>query len=851
MRKARESGVPTVAGDPMWGQLRRHLRVLLRLLTVRDRGGLPRRTGAAGALGGVDDGGVRRRLRMWRVVATLVAFVGWMAGIWSAAAVAHGDAARAERAFASSSDQVVGSLSLAIQHEDDLIVSTGAAVVSNPGMSNAAFAGWVDSVRAMRRYPELDGIGLVAVVRNADLPAFAARAERDPAGPLGPRGRFQLLPAGHRSFYCLPVLSALRPPLTLPAAYDQCAPAKYKASIRANIDSGRSAYSAAHVFGATYLVVEMPLYRAGSTPQTVAERRKEFVGLIATMLRPETVLKQALVGHPGVAVAMRYRAFGSKATFASGTVPADAWHRVVDLHNGWMIRTFAAPVSGSIVANRAAVFVLVADVAVGALLALLIYILATGRARALLLVQRKTDELRHQALHDALTGLPNRALIVDRAEQLLARGRRSGVPGAALFIDLDDFKTVNDTLGHGAGDQLLQAMAQRLTATLRDADTIGRMGGDEFVVLIDGAGLQSAPELVAERIIDVMRQPFTLDEAPAAIQAGASVGIAMGDRANPAELLRHADVALYEAKAAGKNCYRVFDTAMGSDVQRRYELEFDLRAALETRQFRLVYQPIYNLDDLSMSGMEALLRWQHPIRGTVLPAEFVPMLESSGLITEVGRWVLRTACAQMAGWHAAGCELSVSVNVSGRQLDDGRVVDHVREALASSGLNPAALTLEITETALMRDVETSAAHLRELKALGVQIAIDDFGTGYSSLAYLEHLPVDCLKIDRAFTQAITRSPESDALIHTLVQLGKDLGLRTLAEGVERNTQLAHLRSERVDEIQGFLLAEPLDPSSLDRHLIRTSATPTLPRALPADPHAVHRHGEVAATTSDS
>jgi EAL domain-containing protein (putative c-di-GMP-specific phosphodiesterase class I) len=357
-----------------------------------------------------------------------------------------------------------------------------------------------------------------------------------------------------------------------------------------------------------------------------------------------------------------------------------------------------------------------------------------------------------------------------------------------------------------------------LIATLRDADTIGRMGGDEFVVLLDDASLTGAPEMVAARLLEVVRQPFHLDGVAAPILITASVGIAVGHRESAEELLREADVALYQAKAAGKNCYRVFRTEMGNDVQRRYEIEFDLRAALEGNQFQLRYQPIYSLDDLSVIGAEALLRWEHPTLGQIQPDEFIPLLESTGQIINVGRWVLEVACAQMAEWRTRGCDLTVSVNVSGRQLDHDSIVDDVRVALASSDLDPGALVLEVTETALMGNVDDTARRLTELKTLGVHVAIDDFGTGYSSLAYLQRFPVDCLKIDRSFVDAITRSPHSQALVRTLVQLAKDLGLKTLAEGVETAEQLGYLRGERVDEIQGFLLARPMTPEDLETQI---------------------------------
>jgi diguanylate cyclase len=442
-----------------------------------------------------------------------------------------------------------------------------------------------------------------------------------------------------------------------------------------------------------------------------------------------------------------------------------------------------------------------------------------GLAAASLVVENKTEQLRHQALHDALTGLPNRALIMDRIEQLLVRNRRNRTTGAAMFVDLDDFKNVNDTLGHGAGDRLLVAVAARLASTLRDADTIGRMGGDEFVVLIDGATLDVAPELVAERLLDVMHQPFDLDEASLPLMVSISIGIATGDRSTAGELLRDADVALYQAKAAGKNRYEIFHPEMHTKISRRTDLEFDLRSALAADQFRLVYQPIYNLDDLTVIGVEALLRWDHPTQGLIMPDEFIPILEQTGQIREVGRWVQRTACQQMATWHARGDTLDVSVNVSARQLDHDSIIDDIRDALHVSGLDAKWLIIEVTETALMHNVEATARRLHAIKELGVRIAVDDFGTGYSSLAYLRRFPVDCIKIDRMFTNAVTSSPESKALIRTLVQLGKDLGLTTLAEGIETTDEMDALRGASVDQAQGFLMARPLSPEALETQLL--------------------------------
>jgi diguanylate cyclase (GGDEF)-like protein len=407
---------------------------------------------------------------------------------------------------------------------------------------------------------------------------------------------------------------------------------------------------------------------------------------------------------------------------------------------------------------------------------------------------------------------------MDRIGQLLARARRSGSDGAALYVDLDEFKNVNDTLGHAAGDRLLVAAATRLKSTLRESDTIGRMGGDEFVVLIDGGAL-SGPDIVAERMLAAMRLPFDLGDGTNPVIVTTSVGIATGDRESAGELLRDADVALYQAKAAGKNRQYSFSADVEAASSHRSELELDLRSALEANQFRLLYQPIYKLDDLSVVGVEALLRWAHPTLGLVQPGIFIPILERTGQIREVGHWVLREACAQMAAWHAQGDTIDISINVSGAQLDSDEICEHVKDALAYSGLDAGAVILEVTETSLMRNASETARRLRAIKKLGVRIAVDDFGTGYSSLAYLQQFPVDSLKIDRMFTNAITAWPDSKALIATVAQLAHDLGLTTLAEGVETPAQLDHLRREQIDEIQGFLLSRPLDAHTLEEQIL--------------------------------
>jgi diguanylate cyclase (GGDEF)-like protein len=433
------------------------------------------------------------------------------------------------------------------------------------------------------------------------------------------------------------------------------------------------------------------------------------------------------------------------------------------------------------------------------------------------------DEILYQAVHDALTGLPNRALILDRTEQMLSRARRSYVPVAALFIDLDGFKDVNDSLGHSVGDELLQAVAARLSATMRESDSIGRLGGDEFVVLVDGTTMDAGPELIAERLLGVLHEQFEL-ETGGPLNLTASIGIAAGTRPSASELLRDADIALYQAKAAGKDCFVVFQPEMHTAVQDRHLLEMDLRVSLACQQYFLNYQPIFNLRSGEMIGVEALLRWRHPARGVVQPDSFIPILEDSGMIIDVGRWVLEEACRQGARWYERGYQLDISVNVSARQLQTDQLIEDIRNALEVSRFDPHSLIIEITETAIMRNVGAVVTRLTALKATGVRIAIDDFGTGYSSLAYLQQFPVDTLKIDRSFISTMADSPESGALVRTLVQLGKSLGLETLAEGIEESEQRTQLEHEQCDSGQGYLFARPLEPAAVESYLADRNPT---------------------------
>jgi diguanylate cyclase (GGDEF)-like protein len=432
---------------------------------------------------------------------------------------------------------------------------------------------------------------------------------------------------------------------------------------------------------------------------------------------------------------------------------------------------------------------------------------------------RREDELAFLATHDPLTGLPNRTLILDRVEQMLARSARNQTPVAALFVDLDNFKSINDTLGHGVGDELLRAVAARLDGVVRGADALGRLGGDEFVVISEELSLEVGPALIAERLLEALAGPFNLGaDKETRVAVTASIGIAVGEAISAEDLLRDADIAMYRAKWDGKNRYVVFETGMHDTLQTRMELEMDLREALENGEFFLAYQPTINLTDMTPTGVEALIRWKHPVRGIVQPDDFIPLLEETGLITEIGGWVLYEACAQGATWRAAGYPIAMAVNVSARQLDTDQLIADIEIALSNSDLDPQALTIEITETALMRNAEETARRLAAIKRLGVRIAIDDFGTGYSSLAHLQKFPVDALKIDRSFISGMRHNQESETLIRTLVQLGKALSIETFAEGIEQQQELSLLRDEDCDSGQGFLFARPLDTAATEAFL---------------------------------
>jgi diguanylate cyclase (GGDEF)-like protein len=416
-------------------------------------------------------------------------------------------------------------------------------------------------------------------------------------------------------------------------------------------------------------------------------------------------------------------------------------------------------------------------------------------------------QLRDQSLRDALTGLANRALLLDRAKQQMEIARHDQKPVSVLFMDLDNFKTINDGLGHHAGDELLVAVARRLTSAMRSEETVCRFGDDEFVILANPHSVLAPPELMAARVMDVLHSPFEL--AGHVISVTTSIGIGSGFDVSAEELIRNAHIAMYKAKMGGKNATVSFVPSMQEVIADRLQLEIDMRAAVELGQFTVLYQPTIDLLLDSLTGVEALVRWDHPIRGRLGPAEFLGLAEDTGMIYAIGRLVLREACASMALWRNQGMPLSLAVNISPCQLESPDLVNDVRAILEETGLDPASLILEITESTVMREVTVVIERLKSLKEIGVRLAIDDFGTGYSSLSYLQQFPIDILKIDQSFVFGLEESPEQRAIVHALIELGRALELEIIAEGVETDAQLQLLRDERCDSAQGYLFAPPL------------------------------------------
>jgi diguanylate cyclase (GGDEF)-like protein/PAS domain S-box-containing protein len=434
-------------------------------------------------------------------------------------------------------------------------------------------------------------------------------------------------------------------------------------------------------------------------------------------------------------------------------------------------------------------------------------------------VMRYEAELEYQANHDALTGLANRNLLRDRLTRAIAEAERTGAPIWVVFVDLDRFKFVNDTLGHGAGDALLKVLASRLQAVVCDADTVARVGGDEFILVLpeqteDGSGLA-----ILQRIMGAVAEPLTFDEHEFFLTCSIGVATYPADGELAEALIKHADIAMYRAKEMGRNTVQFYTAEMNARTLDRLAIEADLRHALARHEFEVHYQPQVSMRSGRIVGMGALLRWNHPVHGVIAPARFIGLAEEMGLIIPIGAWVIRTACVQTKAWQRAGLgELRVAVNLSARQFTQKALVQSIADVLHETGLAPRFLELELTESMVMSDVDNAIAILRKLKSLGVHISIDDFGTGYSSLSYLRRFPIDVLKIDQSFVADLTVDADDAAIVCSIISLAHSLRLQVIAEGVETAEQLAFLRAHGCDQMQGYYFSRPIAADVFERML---------------------------------
>jgi diguanylate cyclase (GGDEF)-like protein len=787
--------------------------------------------------------------RHWAVAVCAIVLLG-VAGSLTAALLWRSSVhEREKQTFQTSAANVSGKLETVLRRDTDFVRSVRAVLTMQPNLTASGLNGWLGLLEDRQAQPLGFGATVTRSVPAAQLASFLAKRNSDPGfralvgGQIEPftptgRARYCLLSAGSADITYSPEFGRLLQgdwcnPNSLIGGYQHNGTTRAQAT-QEMTDSGQFGAYALTTGTVSSTVIEAAFYRPDAPVASVAQRRAAVQGWVSGDFDTALLMQSGLAGDHGLAVTLYHQNPGLRPEFIGriGT-PATAHpftqRATVQVDGTWIVNVRGAPVTSGPSANTQAWIVALGGTIVSVLLAALVLSLARSRERALVMVREKTGQLRHQALHDDLTGLPNRVLAQDRAEQMLARARRHELPVAALYVDMDGFKDVNDSFGHAAGDELLRIVASRLESVVRGGDTAARLGGDEFVVLVEGSTLDAGPELVAERLIDVLCEPYEMNgEIGRTLSLTASVGIASGLRGTAEELLRDADTALYQAKAAGKNRYVLFQSAMQTAIQDRLTIQMDLADALDQDELFLLYQPTFDLRSERVIGVEALIRWRHPTHGILQPADFIPLAEQTGLIVPIGRWVLGEACRQAAAWHADGHHIGMSVNVSARQLDTDELIDDVRHALEEYALDPATLTLEVTETVLMRDPAATAARLRSLKQLGVRIAIDDFGTGYSSLAYLREFPADALKIDRSFITGIASSKQSTALIRTLVQLGKTLEIETLAEGIEDQAQLETLQREQCDQGQGFLFSRPLAVEAVDAFLTAADA-PTQPQ----------------------
>jgi diguanylate cyclase (GGDEF)-like protein len=761
---------------------------------------------AAGDEGAADRG--NRRRGMWAAAAVVCVLAGSAASVLGARAVAHHDAAKTETSFQQGSRAIASTLKLAVQRQEELTVAASTFFAGNPKATPAEFARWVTWARTRRRYPELDALGLLpAPPKPAPVKASATPVKASPTPT--------------------PVKVSPSP-----------APVHVPPALLLSRNTGLSIYHPISAGKRQALAITTPVYRGNVTPHTVFGRTAASVGWLREVLVPGALLGQVLVGHPGYALSVTYRPHGanragSSLVFTSGAPRSDAQNTTLNLHDGWTVTSFGPSAGANVLNNGDALALLIGGILASVVLGLLVDLLGAARwstpatapaedeakagAEAKASADAQDGALPDKYLYEPVTGLPNRELTLDRAERMVARaGRDSGMLAGALFVDIDQLSEVNEMLGLTAGNQLLKIVGERLEDAVRAGDTVGRLDGDEFVVLVESAARGVRLDSLAQRMIEALHKPVELDAFGPSFVLTASIGVAFGRYATPDDLLRDAHVALVSAKTAGKDRYTLFNANMRTVIEGRAVLEAELSTALAENQFFLLYQPIYDLRTRKVASLEALIRWQHPTQGVLAPDAFIPLAEETGLIVPIGRFMLEEACARAAAWEVAGGaaagggpRVGVSVKVSPHQLNRDGFATDVQRALQQSGIEPSLLTLEIPETTIMRDLAAAAERLREIKSLGVSIAIDDFGgSGYAHQADLRQLPLDSLRVDRSSLASSEDEDYRSWLLEAILLVGRELSLTVVATGIETHEQMATLQAIGCTMAQGALTGSP-------------------------------------------
>ena len=738
--------------------------------------------------------------------------IGVLASAFGARAVMHRGEANARKAFARTSTSIASTLNVAIRHEEQLTVSASTFFAERPRATRAEFERWKVWARTRSRYPELDALGLLGM---ADVSPALARSR----------------------------------------------------------DAARSIYSSVPAAAGPALSIETPVYRGAVTPHSVIGRRAASVGWLREVLIPGVVLREALSGQAGYAARLDYSSGTVNLLYWSGVPSQRAQSASGPVRGGWSLTTYGPPVPSGVFADSGALALLLGGILASAMLAAIVLLLGTESSGTPVLAgvsgakpKRAGDAGAYEDLYDELTGLPNRVLMIDRAERLIARtGRQSEAIAGALFVEVGCVGEVNDRLGGPTAEQLVQVVAKRLEQVVRAGDSVGRLGGDEFVILVESAARGVRLDSLARRAIEALREPVELSGFGPGFVLNASVGIAFGRYETPTELLRDAETA---ARAAGKDRYKLFNANTRATTDGHELLESELNAALDDRQLFLLYEPIYEVRGRRVSGLQALIRWRHPERGVLEPADFMALARETGLIVPLGRWQLERACTDAAAWNVAGADTSsangndageadsagevrhvgglgqagtghvgegngngngnnnggsssnvgVSVRVSSEQLNRDGFLTDVRRALQLSGLDPRLLTLDVSEASAMGDLVPGAERLHELDRLGVRISLDDFGSRYASHADLAQMPLASLKVDRGSIAATDTDDYRRWLLETILLTGRDLDLPVIVRGVQTGEQLSALRAMGATIVQGAILGKPAPADFVGRLL---------------------------------